>query len=393
VNVALYYPWIYLKGGAERAVCELVTRSRHDWTIYTNHFDPEATFPELADLHVVQLGRVSVQRNVRSVAAAALRVALQRIDLSGCERAVTFSEGLGNLFGLRQHIPTTCVCLTPLKVAYDEVTNERFLRARGGRRYRVAFAAYRAADRQTWKHYERVFCISETVRQRLLSHHLVEDDRIEVIHPGVDHDRYRPNGSADQYFLLPGRIMWQKNIESALDSWRFFKPHPGDSEYRLVIAGMVDDKSGPYLDTLRRTVAWRGDVEFVCSPDDLTMCELYQRSYAVLFTAPNEDFGLVPLEAMACGKPVLAQRRGGPTETVIDGETGLLTSGEPRDVAAAMTQLAQMDPPRLALMQSDARARALQFDWKHFVGRIDDHLEEPADGRLRRRGLAGVAAL
>jgi glycosyltransferase involved in cell wall biosynthesis len=392
VNVALYYPWIYLKGGAERALCETVMRSRHDWTIYTNHFEPESTFPEFGDLNIVQCADISVRRNVRSVASAAITVALQRIDVSSHDRAVTFSEGLGNLVARRLRIPTTCVCLTPLKVAYDDVTNERFFRGQGRRHYRAAFAAYRVVDRHTWKHYDKVFCISETVRERMLAYHLVEDDRIEVIYPGVDHERFRPHGVSAHYFLSPGRIMWQKNIEVALESWRFFKPHPRDNDYRLVIAGMVDNKSRPYLESLRRAVAWRDDVDFVCSPDDDTLCDLYQHAHAVLFTAPSEDFGLVPLEAMACGKTVVAPRHGGPTETVIDGETGLLTSNEPRAFAAAMTQLVQMDRGQLGVMESDARARALEFDWKHFVARIDDHLDDPLDDRHSSRSLVGSDA-
>lgn len=393
MKIALYYPWIYLKGGAERALCELVSRSRHSWTLYTNHFEPHSTFPEFAEFNVVELPGVSVRRDVRSVALAALRVACQTIDVSGFDRAVTFSEGLSNLTAARLKVPTTCICLTPLKVAYDSVTNRRFLEAKPASRYRAAFALYRAVDRRTWRYYDKVFCISETVRRRLLAHGLVDDDQIEVIYPGVDHERFRPDGTAEHFFLLPGRIMWQKNIEFALESWRFFKPHPSDNDYRLVIAGMVDAKSGPYLESLRRTVAWRSDVEFVCTPSDETLCDLYRRARAVLFTAPSEDFGLVPLEAMACGKPVVAPRYGGPTETVIDGETGFLTSGQPRDFAAAITRLADMAQGEFSTMQGDARARALAFDWKHFVGRIDDHLDDTGGGlESPSTSLAGAAA-
>jgi glycosyltransferase involved in cell wall biosynthesis len=392
MRVALYYPWVYLKGGAERAVYELVTRSRHEWSVYTNHFEPEATYPEFRDLDVIQLPEISVRRNVRSVVTAALTVALQQIDMSGHDRAVTFSEGLGNLVAMRLKIPTTCICLTPLKVIYDDDTNQRFLDAPLRSHYRPALAIYRAVDLHTWRHYDRVFCISNTVRQRLLANHLVEEDRIEVLHPGVDHERFHPHGTPEHLFLLPGRIMWQKNIELALEGWRFFKPHPSDSDYRLVIAGMVDVKSRPYVESLRRKVAWRDDVEFVCSPDDETLLQLYRRAFGVLFTAPSEDFGLVPLEAMACGKPVIAQGRGGPTETIIDGETGILTTGEPRAFAAAMTRLTGMDQAQLTAMQDEARARAVGFDWKYFVGRIDDHLDDPVAPQRALRANRQLAA-
>ena len=385
MRVALYYPWIYLKGGAERALYELVTRSRHSWTVYTNHFEPDATFPGFRELDVIKLPEISVRRNVRSVVSAALTVTLQSIDMSGHDAAVTFSEGLGNLVAMRLKIPTTCVCLTPLKVLYDDVTYQRFFDSQRRGHYRAALAVYQAVDRHTWRHYDRVFCISETVRERLLANHLIEEDRIEVLHPGVDHERFRPNGASEHLFLLPGRIMWQKNIELAIESWRFFKPHPSDNDYRLVVAGMVDAKSRPYLESLRQMVTWRDDVEFICSPDDETLHRLYRRALGVLFTAPSEDFGLVPLEAMACGKPVIAQRRGGPTETIIDGETGILTSGEPRAFAAAMKRLAGMSQMQLSAMQNDARARAVGFDWKYFVGRIDDHLEDAAAHRMCSR--------
>jgi glycosyltransferase involved in cell wall biosynthesis len=375
VNIAVYYPWIYLKGGAERALLETIAHSRHDWTIYTNHYDGAATFPEFADLPVVQLATVPVKRSISAVAGAAVRVAAQRVDFTNHDRLVVFSEGLGNLVATRSRVPTTCVCLTPLKVAYDVVTNERFFKDSPRRHYRAAFAAYRFVDRRTWNHYDRVFCISNGVKSRLVDNGLVDSNRIDVVYPGVDHDRFRPTGESEPYFLLPGRVMWQKQIEVALQAWRFYKPHPSDSPMRLVIAGMVDAKSRSYVDGLRRSVEWRSDVEFVESPSDEELCRLYQRCFGVLFSAPSEDFGLVPLEAMACEKTVVAPRRGGPTETVVDGRTGLLVDGDARSFAAAMSKLSQMPQSRRRTMELDARRRALQFDWEAFVDPLDDHLD------------------
>ncbi len=308
-------------------------------------------------------------------AAAAVTVATQRVDFAGHDRAVVFSEGLGNLMARRMNAPTSCVCLTPLKVAYDEVTNARFFHDSARRHYRAAFATFRMVDRRTWRHYDRVFCISKGVRQRLITHRLVDPSRIEVVYPGVDFVRFAPSGTASPYFLLPGRIMWQKQIELALDAWRLFKPHPADSPFELVISGMVDEKSRGYLESLRKSVAWRDDVRFVTTPSDDELRALYQGCHAVLFTAPNEDFGLVPLEAMACGKTVIAPARGGPTETIVNHHTGFLVPSEARAFATTMHHIVDMEDDDRRHMERKARARAMEFAWSRFVGRLDDHFD------------------
>jgi glycosyltransferase involved in cell wall biosynthesis len=381
---ALYYPWVYLKGGAERVILELMTRSRHDWTLYTNHFEPNATFPELSQVRVVRLPEISVRRNIQEVARAGATLLTQRVDLAHHDSLFVISEGLGNIVAARSAVPTSCICLTPLKVVYDPYTRDQFFASGRRHHYRVAFSLYEMADRRLWRSYVRVFTNSQEVRRRLVSANLVDSSRVEVAHHGVDHERWQPDGRREKFFLVPGRIMWQKNVQLALDAWARFKPRPSDNEFHLVVAGMVDAKSRPYLNSLMAKAADRPDVTFIPGPTDAEMLDLYQRCRAVVFTPANEDWGLVPLEAMACGKPVLATRRGGPRESVVDGVTGFLRLDHPRTFAGAMSTLATMPTARLDEMGAQARARALEFPWSRFVERIDDHVEELAP----LRGLA-----
>src|SRR5262249_7972549 len=121
VKPALYYPWVYLKGGAERVLAELMMRSRHDWTLYTTRVERDATFPELRHLKVVTLREIPVKRTIHHVAQAALTLLTQRLDLRGHDSLMVVSEGLGNLQASRSSLPTSCICLTPLKVTYDPV--------------------------------------------------------------------------------------------------------------------------------------------------------------------------------------------------------------------------------------------------------------------------------
>ena len=97
MNVAAYYPWVYLKGGAERTLLELMRRSRHNWTLYTNRYEPDATFPEFRELPVVELERVSVRRTVKDVGRAAFTLLTQRLPFQGADALMVASEGLGNL--------------------------------------------------------------------------------------------------------------------------------------------------------------------------------------------------------------------------------------------------------------------------------------------------------
>jgi glycosyltransferase involved in cell wall biosynthesis len=286
------------------------------------------------------------------------------------------SEGLGNLVAVRSGVRTSCICLTPLKIAYDEVTRRRYFELGGGLQQRLATAIYARLEKPVWARYERVFCNSSETRRRLLAHALVDESRLEVVHHGVDTSFFVPADDHEPYFLVAGRIMWSKNIELAIDAWRLFKPEPAASRHSLVIAGMVDEKSQGYLRSLKGLAAGRPDISFVESPSDAELLSLYQRCHAVVFTPPNEDWGLVPLEAMACARPVLATARGGPLESVIDGETGFLCEDTPLAFADGIRRLAAVDERQLEVMGLMARKRALAFTWDRFVDRIDQHVEE-----------------
>jgi glycosyltransferase involved in cell wall biosynthesis len=373
---ALYYPWVYLKGGAERTLLELMTRSRYEWTLYTNRYEPHDTFPEFQDLPVRILNEVPVRRSVVDVARAGLTLLTQEID-SGMHNALfVMSEGLGNLVALRSSLPTSCICLTPLKIVYDRVSRAQYFRNGGSLSQRVATQLYARMERPAWQRYVRVFCNSRETFNRIRDAGLVDPGRLEVAHHGVDLERFRLDRRRESYFLVPGRIMWAKNIELAIEAWKRFKPLPSANAFRLVIAGMVDGKSRPYVSRLHAMAADRADVEFIESPSDAALVDLYARCRAVVFPSLNEDFGLVPLESMASGKAVLALDRGGPRETVVDGHTGLLLSDSPEAFAQAMRTVAHLSDPELDAMAVRARARAGQFSWDRFVARMDEHAAE-----------------
>jgi glycosyltransferase involved in cell wall biosynthesis len=379
VRLALYHPWIYVKGGVERSLLHIVSRSRHDWTLYTHHFDSASTFPGLRDARVVVLDpQVSVQRALPALAQAAVRIGRSRLPLRDEQALLVSSEGLGDFVMARNRLPTVCYCHTPLKILHDPVTKQA-LRGRDRKKYAALLAlgpTFSAVDKRMWRGYRHVLANSHETAHRIERAGLTSHE-VEVLHPGVDLEQFtlHPTLPRERFFLVAGRIMWQKRIELAIQALRAAR-EPG-TEASMVIAGGVDSKSRPYLQTLREHAAGL-PVEFVVDPSDEDLASLYARCLAVVFTAPNEDWGVVPLEAMASGAPVLAVDAGGPRESIVHNVTGWLLSPQPWAFAEQMRKVAADTSTGTLVSRRALRRRAQQFAADSFVTRLDDVMEEVA---------------
>ena len=384
MKFAVYHPWVYLTSGLERTFLELFRRSRHEWVLYTHRFQPETTYPGFADFEVVELQpRVSVRRSFVPLFRAAATISRSRLPEDGRSGLLVSSEGLGDFILARNPTAAACYCHTPLKILHDEETRAA-LRTQSPTKYaalRALGPPFALADRRMWRRYAHVFANSAETKRRIHRARLRTSDDVEVLEPGVDLDRITPGPKARQRRLvLAGRIMWQKNIELAVDAMRTLGADGADVQ--LVVAGAVDDKSKSYLDELRTRAAGL-PIEFRPDPGDDELTELYRTSTAALFTARNEDFGIVPLEAMAAGTPVLAVDNGGPRETVVDGRTGWLLAPT-ADVFAAQIRRVFDGSVDLTWMRSAARQRAEEFGWQRLVNRVDDVMPLLASAGQRR---------
>ena len=384
LRIALYHPWVYLKSGLERSLLEIIRRSRHEYTLFTSHYDRNGTYPELAECDVRELNpRISVERTYGKVADGAANVLRLKLPLENYDGLVVSSEGIGDFVNFRNHSkPIISFCHTPLKVIHDPYARSTYLAKHPEARwkYYLGSTVFKVVDNLAWRYYTGAICNSEETRKRVLTAKLSTSDKLTVLHPGVDLARLTPSWEYQPYFLLPGRIMWQKNIELGIEAFQHFEkllatqPSPQAANFRLIIAGMVDEKSKSYYADLRNLVGSSSNIEFCLNPSDTQMHDLYRESYGVLFTARNEDWGIVPLEGMAFGKPVISVNRGGPTESILHRETGFLLEPTPDIFAQTMFELSQ-DPQLPLKIGRAGRERARMFDWEGFVNRFDDLVE------------------
>lgn len=154
-------------------------------------------------------------------------------------------------------------------------------------------------------------CNSKNVSQRILDHYHRPS---KIVYPGVNINFFKPSiqKSTDKYFLVVSRLVRHKKIDLAIKACHKLNQ-------KLIIVGQGRDKND--LIELRNKLNDK-NIIFTGKVSAKKLLHLYQNCQA-LICPQIEDFGLTPLEAQACGKPVIALRKGGITETVIDKKTGL----------------------------------------------------------------------
>jgi glycosyltransferase involved in cell wall biosynthesis len=375
MRVALYYPWIYLKSGVERTILETVKRSRHNYTIFTNHYDREGTYPEFKKLKVNELKRIPIRRNIWSVVQASITILFQKINLQKFDLLLVHSEGLGDLILFRNNeIPTICFCHTPLRPVFDSEYKIRSREKRSFVRktiYRLLDFFFRVVDKNLWKRYNYIFFNSmESLKRAKRGQLLGKGAKYKILHPGVNWKNIKPTYVFRKYFFLPGRIMWTKDIEFAIDSFILFEDQLKGNNFKLIIAGQVDKKSAEYFAKLKLFARKSKNISFITNPSDRKMKNLYANCYAALATSFNEDWGITPIEANAHGKPVLAVNKGGFKESQINGVTGYLTDGNTHMLAKSMYKLASNEVLTRRLGKN-SRNNAKLYDWELFISVFD----------------------
>ena len=239
MKIALYYPWIYLKSGVERTILELTRRSKHQWTIFTSHFDPDSTYPEFKEIGVVKLNKVSVKRSYLKVLKAATTILFQKIDLKDYDALLVHNEGLGNLITFRnQQIPIVCYCYTPMKIIHDTFIRSEYLKKHKLKipLFFIFVSLFKLFDKLAWMRYQHIFCISKEVKNRIMKAKLTAPEKVEILPPGIDTEKIRPSWVYDNYFFHPTRIKWWKNVELSIDSFKHFqKLYPKFKDMKLII--------------------------------------------------------------------------------------------------------------------------------------------------------------
>ena len=341
-NVALVHDWLTGMRGGEmvlEALCELLPDARLFTLLHERgSVSPriEACRPRTSFIQHLPLARTRYRQYL-----PLFPIAVEQFDLDGFDTVVSTSHCAAKAVvptGRAWHL---CYCHTPMRYAWDQF-DAYFGAARVGRvrsrMYAMAMRRLARWDAATAGRVNHYVANSNHVATRIRRYYRRE---AEVVYPPVDTDFFVPDGSSPgSYFMVVSALVPYKRVDVAVVACE-------QAGVPLVIVG-----DGPEAARLRSQAGPTVTFKHHCTRDELR--DLYRGARGFLLPG-EEDFGIAPVEAQACGRPVIALARGGARETVEDGVTGQLVPDEgPEAFADAIRHLddGAFDPRRLHVAAS-----------------------------------------
>ena len=308
------HDFCYVLGGAERVSALLAREGAVDGPVVALGGRPEVFHDAGVESVEIRYPRTFGERHYRQLSLAVPMLSRFARPVEGNLLASSYAFS----HHLRATGRTVVYCHSPLRQVWsgaDMYVDHVPGPAR--RAARLAIGRLRDADRRAAHRAAAYVANSAAVADRIRRYYGIEP--AAVVHPPVDAHFRRYDLPREDHYVWAGRIVEPyKRLGAVLEA---FRAHPGR---RLVVVG--DGRDAPRL---RATAP--PNVRFVGPLGTAEVARAYATARAVIFPS-EDDFGLVPVEAMACGTPVVALGRGGALETVVDGVTGVLF-GEPTPAA------------------------------------------------------------
>ncbi len=375
-RLALLVPWIKSKGGAERVVLTLLKDKKYDIDVYTFSYQKEKTFKELQNFKIFEVGK----RGDGAFITKGLRLfrnllATEIKDLDKYDAFIISTAGITEFAVFRNHHKKTIALThTPLRAAhsmYDYYKNESYT-------YRlilpVMVHVYRFLEKRAWRKIRYAMVLSDEVRNRLLDYHLIKATDIIKLGPCADYSKVHRSVTHKKIIFYPSRFINYKRQDLAVASFRASElPKRG---FKLVLGGFVEDKK--YFRELEAAVGSDKNIILKTNLSEEELKELYRDCYATIFLAINEDTGLVPLESLSYGKPVISVDEGGPKEFIKNGVNGLLVNADPKEIGKALDSIVDK---KLYLKLKKGAIASPRYDSESFLKNFDRGIKTILDTR------------
>jgi glycosyltransferase involved in cell wall biosynthesis len=375
-RIAVVHDWLVDYAGSERVLAEILRcLPQADLFTLVDHM-PDAERQPLGG----KRAKTTFLQHMPGIAShlawylPLMPIAIEQLDVTGYDLVISSNHAVAKGVIVSPDALHLSYMHSPMRYAWDQ--QFEYLRAENaeggpkGLLLRWLLHRLRIWDHRTSAGVDHFAANSEFVARRIVKTYRRE---AEVIPPPVDTDFYVPGGARDDYYVAVSRLVGYKRVDLLVQAFRELP------ERRLVIVG-----DGPELGRLKAAAG--PNVEFTGFLPQPQMRERLQRARAFLFAAV-EDFGIAPVEAMACGTPVIALRLGGAAETVrgleSDAPTGVLFDEQSAAAIAAAVKVFEANAQRITAQA--CRARAEQFSAARFRSQFTAFVTGKYADWLKRR--------
>lgn len=362
MKVAIVHEWFSGIGGSEKVV-KVFHDIYPDAPVYVLIHDKHKMPDEYnsMDVRTSYLQKIPFAKSKYQNLLPLMPGAVERYDLSEYDLVLSSSTCCAKGVLTKADTLHICYCHTPMRYGWDLYFD--YLKNKN-RLMRWIISSQmkniRLWDRLSADRVDYFIANSNNVARRIAKNYRRESD---VIYPPVETDFYTPGDEDDDFYLIVSRLVPYKKVDIAIEAFN-------QLGFPLVIIG-----AGPEYKRYKSMA--KDNIKLLGHLSDVEVRDYYQRCKAFIFPG-EEDFGITPVEAQACGRPVIAYAKGGVLETVVDHSTGLFF----HDQCAKSLKDAVLDFEKYAkgFDKLSIRKHAEKFSASRFkneiVGFIDDKMKE-----------------
>ncbi len=357
MKIAIIHYWLVGMRGGEKvieALCEMYPQA----DVFTHVYVPEMVSGRIRQHRVIPTFINALPRAARMYKTylPLMPLALEQLDLRGYDLIISSESGPAKGIIAPPEAVHVCYCHTPMRYIWNMYHDYRKSAGWLARQMMPPLTHYlRMWDVTSAARVDSFVANSATVARRIRRYYGADS---VVIHPPVDTDAFAPAAASElgNYYLMVGELVSYKRPDLAVRAFN-------DMKLELVVIG-----GGEMLDEIRRLAG--PTVKVLGSQPFDVLKQHYARCRALIFPG-EEDFGMVPVEAMASGRPVVAYGRGGAIETVAKGLSGIFFEKQTvEDISSAVRSLAAID-----IDSEQIAAHARQFGRDQFFQRMRAHID------------------
>lgn len=372
MKVAIVHDWLPFMGGAENVVTNMM-EVFPDAPIYTSicNKDKLTGILKNADIRTTHLQKGKTEIKSHRKLFPFMPTAMESIDLSEYDVVLSSSSSVAKAVITSPDTLHICYCHTPMRYGWEFMRNY-VGRLSGKFAFKNKMKSYFMTFMRVWDYASAArvdvyVANSVNVAKRIKKHYRRD---AYVIHPPVRGKLFKMSDTDGDFYLCVSRLQEYKRVDLAVQACT-------ELGVRLVVIG-----DGPKMQELKKiagpTVTFLGRVE------DEVIRKHYAECKAFLFPG-EEDYGITPLEAQACGRPVIAYGKGGALETVVEGETGVFFYEQ--TVGAMKKAIERME--QMKFEKEKLRKHALEFDESVFRDKLKRFVNEKYE-EFQKRDLDGI---